>query len=115
MELLNACYDALNGHDGVMPVLPMKDTVYLSEDGRNVTGLMDREKVFAGQAPELFKFVPYYQANMALMPDKIHRIKGATEPAFSYGLDITMVNGNEDNFKVTTGADLDRYKQIKET
>ena len=26
-QMVNACYEALSGHDGVMPVLPMKDTV----------------------------------------------------------------------------------------
>ncbi|HBA50318.1 MAG TPA: 2-C-methyl-D-erythritol 4-phosphate cytidylyltransferase, partial [Lachnospiraceae bacterium] len=29
-KLIASCYAALGGHDGVMPVLPMKDTVYLS-------------------------------------------------------------------------------------
>lgn len=31
--LITACIGALDGHDGVLPVLPMKDTVYLSRDG----------------------------------------------------------------------------------
>ena len=55
-ELLENIYSALEDHDGVMPVLPMKDTVYLSEDGNKISGLLDRQKVCAGQAPELFMF-----------------------------------------------------------
>ena len=27
-ELIQKCIEALSGHDGVLPVLPMKDTVY---------------------------------------------------------------------------------------
>ena len=34
--LITACIGALDGHDGVLPVLPMKDTVYLSRDGRKM-------------------------------------------------------------------------------
>ena len=114
VKLLNECYGALPGHDGVMPVLPMKDTVYLSEDGMSVSELLDRKKVFAGQAPELFYLKPYYEANMALMPDKIYMICGASEPAIISGMRIEMIPGDEDNFKVTTMGDLNRFKSIKE-
>lgn len=114
VRLLNDCYGALSGHGGVMPVLPMKDTVYLSEDGMAVSELLNRKKVFAGQAPELFYFKPYYKANMALMPDKIHKVNGASEPAIISGMRIKMIPGEEDNFKVTTIADLNRFKRIKE-
>jgi len=112
VKLLNKCYEALPGHDGVMPVLPMKDTVYLSEDGLAVSELLDRKKVFAGQAPELFYLKPYYNANMALMPDRIHTINGASEPAIISGMRIAMIPGDEDNFKVTTIADLNRFNSI---
>lgn len=111
-ELLNNIYTALEGHDGVMPVLPMKDTVYLSEDGNRVSGLLDRSKVYAGQAPELFLFKMYYDANVSLMPDKILGVNGASEPAIMAGMDIAMIPGDEGNFKVTTDADMDRYLAI---
>ena len=111
-DILNKCYEALPGHDGVMPVLPMKDTVYLSNDGHSVDRLLDRSSIFAGQAPELFRLVPYYRANMSLMPDKILNINGSTEPAIIAGMDIAMVPGDEKNFKVTTDSDLERFKQI---
>ena len=113
-ELLEKCYKALSGHDGVMPVLPMKDTVYLSDDRKSVSELLDRSKVFAGQAPELFYFKPYYEANMKLMPDKILEINGASEPAVMAGMDIVMIPGDERNFKVTTDADMERFRRIME-
>ncbi len=114
VRLLDDCYEALPGHDGVMPVLPMKDTVYLSEDGAAVSRLIPREKLFAGQAPELFYLKSYYKANMMLMPDKITTINGASEPAVIGGMDIIMIPGDENNFKVTTVADLTRFKSIEE-
>ena len=114
VKLVNDCYGAISGHDGVMPVIPMKDTVYLSENGKTVSKLLDRQKVYAGQAPELFKYKKYYEANVILLPDKIFSINGATEPAIIAGMDIAMIHGNEANFKVTTASDLDRFKQLKE-
>ncbi len=107
--LIDACYRALPGHDGVLPVLPMKDTIYESGDGTSVARLLDRSRLFAGQAPELFVLDPYIAANEALLPDKILAINGSTEPAILAGLDVVMIPGEEANFKVTTNADLTRY------
>ncbi len=113
-EMLNDCYNAIVGHDGVMPTLPMKDTVYESNDGKSITKLLEREKIFAGQSPELFNLLKYYDANMALMPDKISKVNGATEPAIMYGMDIAMIPGDENNYKVTSGVDMAEFVRIKE-
>lgn len=101
-------------HDGVMPVLPMKDTVYLSEDGKAVSSLLNRDKLFAGQAPEVYKIDRYLEACKKLLPDKIMDIRGSTEPAVMDGMDVVMVAGDEGNFKITTREDLDRYREILE-
>ena len=110
-DLLSHIYEALDGHDGVIPVLPMKDTVYRSADGSKVSELLDRSQIFAGQAPELFLFDKYYCANKELLPDKIKSINGATEPAIMAGMDIVMIPGDERNYKVTTGEDLARFRE----
>lgn len=109
--MLMACIDACTVHDGVMPVLPMKDTVYLG-DGRRITSLLDRSTVYAGQAPEAFALGKYYEANRKLLPDKILKINGSTEPAIIAGMDIAMIPGEEANFKITTRADLERFEEI---
>ncbi len=106
------CLEAVKGHDGSLPVIPMKNTVYLSEDGKMVSSLLDRGKVFAGQAPEVFLLGRYYEANRTLLPDKILQINGSTEPAVLAGMDIVMIPGDEKNFKITTAADLERFQEI---
>lgn len=113
-RLITDCLDAAAGHDGVVPVLPMKDTVYSSRDGKKITGLLDRGTIFAGQAPEVFKLGAYYSANIRLLPDQILNINGSTEPAVMAGLDVVMIPGDEGNFKITTKADLERFRKIAE-
>lgn len=110
--LIADCIGAVRGHDGVLPVLPMKDTVYFSGDGRKVSSLLERSRVFAGQAPELFVLGKYYEANRRLLPDDIFKINGSTEPAIMAGMDIAMIPGDERNFKITTAADLERFREI---
>lgn len=110
VDMVNRCFEAIAGHDGVLPVLPMKDTVYISDNKNSVTSLLDRKTVFAGQAPEAFVLGKYIAANEALFPDKIYNINGSTEPAVLSGMDVVMIDGDEDNYKITTAFDLDRFK-----
>lgn len=113
-ELISGCLEAAAGRDGAIPVLPMKDTMYLSEDGQSISSLLDRSQVFAGQAPEVFRLGAYYEANRRLLPDKILEINGSTEPAILAGMEIAMIPGDEGNFKITTQADLKRFQKIIE-
>ena len=109
-EYVDRCLDALDGFDGVMPVIPMKDTVYYSEDGKSVDSLLDRSRIFAGQAPELYRLRSYLDANESLLTDKIRTINGSTEPAILAGLKVAMIDGDENNYKVTTKDDLERFR-----
>lgn len=111
-EQIEGVIEAAKVHDGAIPVLPMKDTVYFSEDGRKITSLLDRKCVVAGQAPESFKLEKYYEANQKLLPDQIMKINGSTEPAILAGLDIVTIQGDERNFKITTKDDLSRFGEI---
>lgn len=114
IELIEQCFALEDGVDGAMPVLPMKDTVYLSEDGERVSSLLKRKQVFAGQAPESFRLGKYLWANEALLPDTILQINGSTEPAILAGMQVKMIPGDERNYKITTESDLKKFIDEKE-
>ncbi|MGO5315364.1 IspD/TarI family cytidylyltransferase [Bilifractor sp. LCP21S3_A7] len=111
-ELLNRTLDAAEGHDGAIPVLPVTDTMYQSMDGRTLDGCIPRGQIYAGQAPEAFRFGPYLEANEELLPDRIREINGSTEPALMAGMDMAILPGEPGNFKVTIAEDMDRVRQI---
>ena len=111
-QLLEEGLRAIEGHDGVLPVLPMKDTIYFSKNGTQIDSLLDRSRLFAGQAPEFFYLEQYYQANKNLLPEKIYSINGSTEPAILQELDMVMIPGEEKNFKITTREDLERFRRM---
>lgn len=113
-KLISDCVRVIENHDGVMPALPMTDTVYLSRNGKQVTELLNREEVIAGQAPEAFRFGKYLNANEALSLKQIYSIKGSTEPAILAGMDIAVIPGDAGNFKITTQEDMERYRAIRE-
>lgn len=105
---------AKGGSDGAMPVLKMKDTVYYSADGQKIDSLLERDKILAGQAPEAFVYGTYLRANESLTKDELLRINGSSEPAVKAGLSIALVEGEEENFKITTAEDLRRFEKIME-
>lgn len=111
-ELINRCYEACNRADGSMPVIAVKDTTYYSEDGKSITSLLDRSKLWAGQAPEAFVFGKYLQIHEKMSHEELLKINGSTEIAFKQGLKVEMVEGDPMNFKITTPEDLSNFESI---
>ena len=94
-------------------MLPVKDTMYMG-DGKRICSLLDRERIYAGQAPEVFLLGKYYEANRALLPNRILSVNGSSEPAVAAGMDISLSEGDEENFKVTTQKDMELFRWIAE-
>lgn len=110
VKLLTGCVEGLESADGILPVLPVKDTMYLSEDGKQITSLLNRDQLFSGQAPESFDFGKYYQINHELTDEELGAIRGSTEIAFKKGLLVKLIDGDENNFKITTAVDLEKFR-----
>ena len=89
-----------------MPVLPAKDTFYLTDGHGKVTQLLNRSALAAGQAPEAFVFRKYYAAHLQMSREALLKINGSTEIAVLNGFDIVTVEGDEKNIKITTPNDL---------
>lgn len=108
-DLIDRILDGMEGAYGVLPVLPMKDAIYVSKSGAKVDGTCDRSELFAGQAPEMFHFGKYYELNAAMTDQQLQDTKGSSEVLFRSGLTINLVPGDEKVYKITTQADLDRF------
>lgn len=105
-ELVSACIDGLDEADGVMPALPLKDTCYQSSDGKHITGFLPRCQLFAGQAPESFRFPLYLNLHYQMTEYELKQISGSSEFAYKNGISVLMIEGSEKNIKVTTEEDL---------
>lgn len=105
IQQIHDCFVKLSeGYDGVM-------SFYLENDENREIELIDK-KIFSGQAPELFNLKKYYQANIALMPDKIKDVKNSAAPAVMAGMNLAVILGDKNNFTITTQADLDRFAHM---
>lgn len=111
-ELVSACLKACQDADAVLPVVPVKDTTYLSNDGRHIDNLIERKTLWNGQAPEAFRFGLYYVANLQLTEEELGHITGSTEVAYRAGLKCILIPGDPNNFKITTKEDLSHFETI---
>jgi 2-C-methyl-D-erythritol 4-phosphate cytidylyltransferase len=102
--------EASAGFDGVTPVIKINDTVYQSKDKRQITALLNRDELFAGQTPECYNFGKYLLAHKQLSDEDIGNIRGSSEVAFISGMNIGLCEGNIDNFKISTMQDLEYFK-----
>lgn len=106
LRLITTCLEGLTEADGVMPALPMKDTCYQSGDGQHITGFLPRSQLFAGQAPEAFRFRAYLEAHERMPEEMMRQISGSSEMAYKSRLKVRLVEGSERNIKLTTKEDL---------
>lgn len=111
-DLLRRCISGCRESDGVLPVLPVKDTLYKSKDGNSISALLKRSEIVAGQAPEAFRFGKYLAVHNQMRYEDILQISGSTEIAYKAGLKIQLVPGEELNFKITTTEDLENLKHV---
>lgn len=108
--IITECLNGASVKDGAMPVIAVKDTIYVSKDGNKIDSLLNRDELYAGQAPESFKFGKYIKLHDCLSKEEIDAIRGSSELAYKGGMDIAIVKGSESNFKITTIEDLEKFK-----
>lgn len=111
-DIISACVRGATEYDGAMPVISVKDTVYHSKDGKTIDCLLTRSELFAGQAPESFRFQKYYQIHNEVSDEEIGATAGSSEIAYRHGMEIRMVKGSERNLKITTIEDLETFESI---
>jgi 2-C-methyl-D-erythritol 4-phosphate cytidylyltransferase len=111
---ITALIRAADNFDGATPVLPVTDTIYTSADGKTIDKTLNRDGLFAGQTPECYDFEKYLAAHEKLTDDELSGIRGSSELAARLGMRIALTKGNQGNFKVTTNADLERFRMIVE-
>ena len=103
--LVSRVIDALATSPGALPCLPVTDTLKREEAGR-VTGTVPREGLLRAQTPQGFDFEAILTAHRAAGRDSTLEFTDDTSVAEWFGIDVAIVEGSEDNRKLTTAEDL---------
>jgi 2-C-methyl-D-erythritol 4-phosphate cytidylyltransferase / 2-C-methyl-D-erythritol 2,4-cyclodiphosphate synthase len=98
----------LGAHQGAIAALPVRDTVKRGDGGR-IVATIDRSALWRAQTPQGFHYGPIVAAHRAAAGAELSDDAAVAERA---GIDVALVEGSEDNFKVTTMDDLARAERL---
>jgi 2-C-methyl-D-erythritol 4-phosphate cytidylyltransferase/2-C-methyl-D-erythritol 2,4-cyclodiphosphate synthase len=113
-HLLDRVMEALACWDGVVPALPVVDTLKRGEAVRGeqnppVAGTVDRDGLWRAQTPQAFHYASILHAHRSCVGLCLTDDAAIAEHA---GLRVGLVRGDEDNLKVTTEDDLCRGERL---
>ena len=109
-NLIQRSISACEFADGAVVGIPSKDTVKFSENGL-VKETLDREKIWLAQTPQCFHKNKLLQA---LDHAETENLTGTDESALmeAMGFSIKLVEGESNNFKITTKDDWTRAEIV---
>jgi 2-C-methyl-D-erythritol 4-phosphate cytidylyltransferase/2-C-methyl-D-erythritol 2,4-cyclodiphosphate synthase len=107
-RLITDCIDALGSHDGALAALPLTDTIR-----RGASGLagetVPRDGLWRAQTPQAFRFRSILEAHRAAAGGDFTDDAAVAAMA---GIDVALVVGDEDNFKITSARDIERAERM---
>ncbi len=106
-QLIHRCYEAAIENGSAIPVIDCKDSVRLISGGGNES--LERSLVKLVQTPQTFHskiLLPAYQI------DYKDKFTDEATVAEAFGLKVKLVEGEENNFKITKPADLLIAEQV---
>ena len=101
IEVIRNCYETAKTKKAVIPVIPVVETVRHLEGEKSVT--VPRGEYRLVQTPQTFDIQLLKAANRQPYNDGFTDDASVVE---SYGFEITLVEGNRENIKITTPYDL---------
>ena len=105
-DLITQVTGALDTADGAFAAIPVVDALWSSQDGHALAPI-PRDGLWRAQTPQGFRFGPILAAHQsadAAAADDVAVARAA-------GLRVQIVEGSEQNFKITTPADLVRAER----
>ena len=101
IEVIRNCYETAREKKAVIPVIPVVETVRQLEGATSFT--VPRDDYRLVQTPQCFDIQLLKAANRQPYNDGFTDDASVVE---AYGFDITLVEGNRENIKITTPYDL---------
>ena len=106
-NLIQRCYEAVLQYGSAVPVIPSKDSVrFLTAEGNEA---LPRDSVKLVQTPQAFYSKILLPAFNIEYTDKFTDEATVVE---AFGLKIYLVEGEEDNFKITLPIDLELAERL---
>lgn len=103
IDLIHRCYEHAMHMGSAVPVVKSKDSIRLLNEEENDNEVLDREKVVLVQTPQTFHskiLLPAFEI------DYKERFTDEATVVESFGLKISLIEGEENNIKITRPVDM---------
>lgn len=104
--------DALDHHDAASLAYPVSDTLRKEKAGIFDT-VIDREGLWAMQTPQAFRYGLIKKAHEATESTQVYT--DDTSLVSAMGIEVAIIEGGRQNFKITTASDIEFAKKIMKT
>ena len=102
-DLIARVIQGLDEHPGILPAVPVADTLKRAEDGR-VAGTVERAGLWRAQTPQGFRYAEIVAAHADVAGQELTDDAAVAEAA---GLTVGIVEGAEGNLKITSRDDME--------
>lgn len=110
-DVLNRLCKALEKSRGVIPAVPVKDTIKFVNEDCTVVGTLPREQLVAAQTPQAFQVSLLRKSYEFARENKFLGTDDASLVEY-FGEEVKYIVGDYDNIKITTEEDLDVAEKI---
>lgn len=111
-EFIARIIHAAHQRRAVIPVLPLKETVKEIEEGDRVVRTLERKALRLVQTPQAFRYDDLVMAHRRAAGENWEEMTDDALLLERLGIPITVVEGSEENIKVTTPYDLELARFI---
>lgn len=108
-ETISNVLDGLRVARGAVPAVSVRDTLKRGNVGEKISETVDRHALWQAQTPQGFRYTAILDAHRRIAGSELTDDAAVGEQA---GLDVILVEGDENNFKVTAMNDLTRAETI---
>lgn len=108
-DTIAACVESAQKFGPTATVASVTETVVVVDDER-VVSVTDRSRCRLARAPQAFKFLELYEAHMRARREGRDDFIDSISMMSEYGYEIYIVDGPEENIKITTPRDFLTFK-----
>ena len=111
-EVIDDSIKGAREYKAVVAGIKAADTILYSEDGHEVNEILDRSKIYHGQAPDTFNLKYFIELSDMLSDEQKRNVTGTSQFCSFNNRPIYITKGSELNFKITTREDLEKAKTL---
>ena len=111
-EIIKSNIDGCLKYDAIDTVIRVSDTIINSADGTTINNIPIRDELYQTQTPQTFKYGLIVKAHKQAIVEKIPNVTDDAKLVKALGIDVRLVEGSKQNFKITTTDDLRIFEAL---